>query len=58
VLTIRAAAAGMPVVHLIGLTVSGRVNRGEGDGVFAQGGGIFIPPAGEGIPGATVNLSL
>lgn len=57
VLTIKAAASGKPVVRLSGLTVTGGVNRGAGDGVTAEGGGIFIPPAGDGVPGATVRLT-
>ena len=56
VITISPTGPGTPVVDITGLTVTGGLDPGGDDGVHAAGGGLFIPPAGEGVPGATVTL--
>ena len=55
-MTVRAFAGSstQPTVHLARLAMVGGVSHG--DGVQAYGGGLYVPPAGDGSPGATVSL--
>ena len=49
-----APASAQPTVAIARLTVTGGV--AHGDGIIAVGGGILIPPSGDGSLGATVEL--